>query len=343
MKARWRGGRGAAWVIAAGLSLSACGGPQQEAPREPLVADPPVGSSEGAAAGAAGTELQRGIAYIKNEKYEEAKAHLDNALELKPDNAEAAYYLALVREKTGDRPGAEAAYRKALENDPGLAEAALNLAALYLDEPPRPDEAITVLSAAVEKAPDQARLYQNLAYAYGLKKDVANASKAYEGAIAKGAAGADVHFAYGLMLFEAKELDRAAAELKKALAVAGDDAAMLATIGRMLGPVKAYGDCVKAFDRALKLKPDLAELYVRRGTCRHELNDEEGARADYAGAIKADPKFAAAHYYLGLSYLVDKKRQRAYSALEQAARHGGDTEIGKRAREKMKMLVKPAR
>ena len=340
MNVWWRGGRGAAWAIGAALSLSAACGGRQEVPQEPLVADPPLGASEGAATGASGTELQRGIAYIKNEKYEEAKAHLEKALELKPDSAEASYYLALAKEKTGDRPGAEAAYRKAIEGDPGLTEAALNLAALYLDEPPRPDEAIAVLSAAIGKATDPARLHQNLAYAYGLKKDVANASKAYDSAIAKGADGADVHLAYGLMLLEAKELDRAAAELRKALAAAGDDAAMIATIGRMLGPAKAYGDCVKAFDRAIKLKPEVAELYVRRGTCRHELKDEEGARADYEAAIKAEPKFAAAHYYLGVSLLADKQRQRAYAALEQAGKLGGDTEIGKRAREKVKELSK---
>jgi Flp pilus assembly protein TadD len=329
----------AAWVISAALSLPACGGPE-EIPREPLVADPPRGA-HGATTGAADTELQRGVAYIKNERYEDAKLHLQQALELKPNSAEAAYYLGLAKEKTGDRPGAEAEYKKALAVSPGLIEAAMNLAALYLDDPPRPDEAIMVLSAAVAKAPDAADLYQNLAYAYGLKKDVANASKAYDTAIAKGGDRADVHLAYGVMLVEAKALDRAAVELKKALAGAGDDAAMLATIGRMLGPAKAYGDCVAAFDRAIKLKPELPELYVRRGTCRHELKDEEGARADYEAAIKVDPKFAAAHYYLGLSWLADRKRRRAYSSMEQAARHGRGTEIGKRAREKMREIGPP--
>jgi len=122
MNVWWRGGRGAAWAIGAALSLAACGG-LQVVPQEPLVADPPLGASEGAATGASGTELQRGIAYIKNEKYEDAKAHLEKALELKPDSAEASYYLALAKEKTGDRPGAEAAYRSlfAVSIFPGLA------------------------------------------------------------------------------------------------------------------------------------------------------------------------------------------------------------------------------
>lgn len=339
MMAMWRRGSGS--VIGLALALAACGAPQQqESPDDVsmLEADPPAGAAQGAATGAAATELQRGVAYIKNEKFEDAKAHLEKALEAAPDSAEAAFYLGVAREGTGDRKGAEEAYKRALKSDPKLGDAAQNLAALYLDEPARPDEAIALLSVAVQKVPDPGRLHQNLAYAYSLKHDVANARKHYEAAIAKGGDRADVHFAYGAMLFEAKQLDKAAVELKKALAGAGDDPAMLATIGRMLGPAKAYGDCVKAFDRAIKLKPDLPELYVRRGTCRHELKDETGARSDYEAAIKADAKYAPAHYYLGLSYLADKKRQRAASALEQAAKLGGDSEIGKRARAKLKEI-----
>ncbi|HSN97405.1 MAG TPA: tetratricopeptide repeat protein [Candidatus Nanopelagicales bacterium] len=327
-------------LAGAALGLAACGAPQQAPTEDPLVADPPAGAEEGAASGAADGELQRGIAYIKNEKYAEAKPHLVKALELKPDSAEAAYYLGVVSEGTGDRQGAEQAYQRALKSDPSLGEAALNLGALYLEEPARPDEAIAVMAPAVEKAADPARLHQNLAYAYGLKKDHANAGKHYEAALAKGDS-AELRFAYGAMLLEAKQLDKAAAQLEKALDGAPDDPALLATIGRMLGPARAYAECVRAFDRAIKLKPEVAELYVRRGTCRHELADEAGARADYQAAIKAEPKFAPAHYYLGMSLLVDKKVQGARAAFEQASKHGGDSEIGKKAREKLKELGKP--
>ncbi|AUX42192.1 hypothetical protein SOCE26_036190 [Sorangium cellulosum] len=346
MNERWtaRAARGTAgaWRVVAVVALAACVpcaagcGGAQEPPREPLFADPPEGSDEAASRGASSTELDRGIAYIKNEKYEEAKQHLARAVAHEPGNAEAAYYHGLACEKTNDRAGAEASYKKALENDPKLEAASLNLAALYLDEPPRPDEAIAVLTKAIEHAPGRPALHQNLGYAYGLKRDVASASKHYEAAI-KAEDTAATRFAYGAMLFEAKELDRAAAELKKALAQTGDDVATIATIGRMLGPAGAYADCVAAFDRAIKLKPD-AELYVRRGTCRHELKDEQGARADYEAAIKVDPRFAAAHYYLGLSFLAERRPQSALRALTEAEKLGGDSEIGKRARAKVKEL-----
>lgn len=333
-------GARAAGLAAAALWITACGGPQQAQPEDPLVADPPAGSDEGAATGAAKTELDRGIEYIKNERFDDAKAHLQKALEIKPDSAEAAYYLGLAQDRTGDRKGAEESYRRALKGDPALAEAAVNLGAIYLEDPPRPDEAIAVLKPALAKAAEPGRLHQNLAYAYSLKKDYASAGKHYEAALAKGES-AELRFAYGAMLMEAKNPEKAAEQLKLALAAAGDDPALIASIGRMLGPAKAYAECVKAFDRAIKLKPDVAELYVRRGTCRHELKDEQGARADYEAAIKVDPKFAPAHYYLGMSYVVDKKIQSARAAFEQAAKLGQGTEIGERASEKLKQLGKP--
>ena len=322
------------WLPLAVLVLAACSAPLPP-PSEPLTADPPIGSTS-PSDGAADTELSRGIAYLKNERPEDAKTHLEKSLELKP-TADAHYYLGLTREKLKDLPGAEESYKKALAIDGKLAEAAANLGAIYLDDPPRPDEAIAVLQAALAKSPGDARLAQNLGYAFGLKGDVPSAIKQYESVLAKGD-DALVRFAYGTMLYEHKELEKAAEQLKKVLAGLKDDAPMLVTVGRMLGGSKAFGDCVKAFDRAIKLKATEPEWFVRRGTCRHEMKDESGAQNDFRAAIKVDPKFAAGHYYLGLSLLGEKKRAGAIASLEKAAALGGD--IGKAAKERIDALTK---
>lgn len=325
-------------LVALGIvSLVACGPPPEPAPPV-LTADPPVGGAEGLSSGTASTELQRAIAYIKNEKYEEAKTHLGKALAEKPDHAEANYYMGLSVDMLGDKKAAEVFYKKALATDPSMIEAATNLAAMYLEDPARPDEAIAVLSKAVEKVPDDVGLNQNLGYAYGLKKDFANAGKAYEAALAKGE-NKDIRFAYGVLLFESDQMPKAAEQLKKA-AEATKDAPTLVTIGRMLGKAGAYAECVRAFDEAIKIKVD-PEWLVRRGTCKHEINDEAGARSDFEAAIKADPKFATAHYYLGMSLSLEKKsRVSAMAALEKAAKLGEGTEIGTKAKAKLKEMAK---
>lgn len=330
-----RRGAGAALV-----ALAACGGGAEPPKDPPLTADPPLSSSgtSGAEEGAATTELQRGIGFIKAEKYEEAKSHLEAAMKTRP-SSEASFYMGVALEKTGDRKGAEASYKEALKIDPQMADAAANLAALYLDDPPRPDEAIALLKGATEKVPNDARLRQNLAYAYSLKGDVEGASKQYDAALAKGE-DAQIRFAYGTMLFEAKQPEKAAEQLKKALVGVKDDAPLLVTLGRMLGATKSYAECVTALDRAIKIKATDPEWFVRRGTCRHGLKDEPGAREDYEGAIKVDPKFAPAHYYLGLSWLESKNQVKGAAELEKAMKLGAGTPIGKSAKEKFDELAK---
>jgi Tfp pilus assembly protein PilF len=325
-------------VAAAALVLSACGGSETQTQSPELVADPPLDGESGPAQGAAQNDLQRAVVYIKNNRWAEAKAYLERSLATSPKSVEANYYMGLVHEKQNDLAGAEASYKAALAADPGMAEAAQNLAAIYLSaNPPRPDDAVALLRKALEKTPGDPGLLQNLGYALGAKGDVDGASTAYEAAIAK-QDSVEARFAYAALLTEAKQTDKAIPHLKKALEGTKDNAPMLATIARMLAFGKAYGDCVAAFDRAIKLKGDDPEWFVRRGTCRHELNDEAGAMSDYQAALKLKPEFAAAHYYMGLSHLGSRKPQSAQLSMEKAVQHGGDSAIGKAAREKLKFL-----
>lgn len=331
--------RNTALLLSLATFTFACGSPPP--PREAeLSADPALGDDGRVNSGQATTALQRAIAFVKGQKWAEAKEQLSIVLSERPGDAEANYYLGVTSEALGDRTGAAEAYKKALASDSTLTEAATNLAALYLDEaenPPKPDEAISVLQSALGKKPGDVGLLRNLGYAYGLKGDVANASQAYDAALSKGE-DAQIRFAYGTLLVENKQPDKGAVQLKKALGGVGDDAPMLASIGMLLGYSKAYADCVGAYDRALKQKPAQAEWLTRRGTCRHGLNDEQGAMSDFEAATKADPKYAAAHYYLGEALLAEKKRSRAYDEFTLAAQLGDNTPIAKAAAERLTKL-----
>jgi len=322
---------------ATALLLTACG--STPPPKDPdLVADPPLGGNEGINEGAAQTDFQRAVAYIDKEQYAAGKAHLERALKASPDNAEAHAYMGLVLEKENDLAGAEASYLAALKLKPGLAAAAQNLAAIYLStSPPRTDDAIKHLRAALEKTPADVGMLRNLGYALGLKGDVEGASKAYDSAIAKGDT-VEVRFEYAAMLAEAKQHEKAVPHLKKVLEGTKDDPAMLVTVGRMLGYGKAFGDCVAAFDRAIKLKATDPEWFVRRGTCKHELGDEAGALADYQESVKVKPDYAAGYYYMGLAQLALQKPQSAEFSMGKAVELGKDAPIGKAAKDKLREI-----
>jgi tetratricopeptide (TPR) repeat protein len=120
--------------------------------------------------------------------------------------------------------------------------------------------------------------------------------------------------------------------LKQVLGAAGSNRPLLASVGRLLGAAGGYADCVAAFDRALAAG-DHPELRVRRGVCRHELKDEAGAKSDYEAALKLDPKFPPAHYYLGESLLDAGKKSEGIKELDAAAAAAPASEIGKKARE----------
>jgi len=299
-----------------------------------LRADPPLTSAQPSAA-KGNPDLDRGVAFLKNDKFADAVPHLKKALEAEPKSAEAAFYLGVAIEQTGgDKAEVEKLYKQALAFNPKLVDAAQNLAAMYLDEPPRPDDAIPVLQKALSHAPGDPKLLTNLGYAYSLKKDVEKAQNAYEQALAKEDTP-QLRFALGTALFENKKAEAAVPHLLKAAAAMNDDAASLATIAAMLGPGKAFSDCVRLLDRALTLKPGVPELLVRRGVCQHELKKEREAAKDFEAAIKVDAKYQPAHYYLGLSLLAQKNKPGGRNALKKAVALGKDTPIGKRAQQEL--------
>ncbi|HKQ68955.1 MAG TPA: tetratricopeptide repeat protein [Polyangiaceae bacterium] len=325
------------------LLLAACGG-EAPPPASPLPGPPPTlppsmgGAPDphpaaGAKSGAsdqAGPEIDRAVAAIKAGDFKSAKGALERALHKNPKNGMASYYLGVALENLGDRPGAEQNYKDAMTAAPELAEAAVNLGALYLDAS-KWDEAVQVTERGLAKRPDEPALHANMAVALKGKGDKTGASAEYERAIKIIGDKADLRYGYGALLLEMGNKPKAAIELKAALAAAGGDRALLASIGRLLGSAGAFADCVSALDKAIAAGDD-AEFRVRRGLCRHSLKDEPGAKSDFESAAKLDPKFAPAHYYLGEALLASGSAAQAVKEFEAAATLAPQSELGKKAR-----------
>jgi len=332
------------WCGAAMLGLCACSSqPTGKGPRQRLVADPPLGSGEVPGAGLA--DFDRGVALVKKEAYSEAIGYFDKTLAAKPGNAVAHAYRALAKDRTGDRAGAEQDYKRALELDPKLLEAAINLAALYLDDAggkvtPQPDKAIELLSKAVEQAPpeDQADIRTNLAFAYRLTKNYDKAADQYRMALQRGEQGS-LRFAFGDMLVEAGRCKEAVEQLVKAAEGYKDDSAKQGRIADELGGCKAFAECVTVLDSIVQREPTKPDWYVRRGVCRHAGGDEAKARADYQEAIKRDAKFAPAYYFLGMSYRDDKQRLNASKALDKAVELDRGGQWGGRAKQALEKMA----
>lgn len=308
------------------------------APAQPGQGAPP---STGGGTSGSSPEVDRAIASIKAGDFRSAKAGLEQALHKNAKNGTASYYLGVALENLGDKTGAEQRYKDAVELAPEIVEASINLGALYLDAN-RYDEAIAITRNALVKRPDDPALHANLAVALRGKGDKEGAAAEYDRAVKVVGDNADLRFAYGSLLLELGRKPQAAAELKGALSAAGSNRALLASIGRALGPAGAYAECVTAFDKAIAAGDD-AELHVRRGLCRHALKDEAGAKADFEAATKLDPKLPAAHFYLGESLVGAGKTAAAIKEFEAAGSVAPESELGKKARERAAALRKGAK
>ena len=318
--------------ITACASVGACGGPAQPADKpDPSLTPPaptPTGTAapsgtDGPVAASSSEDVTKGTAAVKAGDWNGARALFEAAIKKNPKQADAHYYLGLVMDKVGDKPAAEKNYRAALDLQPDLQEASENLTAIYI-EGQKFDDAIAVAKKALAKNAKNAGMQLNLAFALSGKGDVEGASKAFDDAVKLAPNDPQFYLAYAQHLGAAKKTDEAIAKLKLAQRVAGDDPAVLGTIGYELKTMRAVPECIAAFDKAISLK-DNADFRTNRAQCKYVAKDKPGAMADLQAAIAKDPGFAPAHYWLGSWLHEDGKFAEAvaeYDAYLKAAPKG---------------------
>ena len=311
--------------LVSSLLGAACGGnqPPPEEPPPPAFDDEEPGAPGGEVAAASSSAVQEGISAIQAEDFEKAKEILQAAYEKDPSDAQAAFYLGVAQENTEDVDGAIQSYRAALKNDAKLTEAAVNLSAILLD---REDYAgaLEVTDAVLKSSPQHALLLTNRAIALSGAGKSEEALGAYEKAVNAAPDNLELRYEYAQVLAQSDKKSKAIDELRQV--IQSPDPAVVGAAANLLGRLQAYAECIAGLDRALKTKPN-PDLYVRRGACRHGMNDDAGALADYKAALEADANFAPGHYYIGRHYQATGKKKEAKQHLTKAAELGAGTPL----------------
>lgn len=323
-----------AFALGMVVVLSACGGgePPARAPGDVEAENTPPASSGGSSADG---EIDKGTAAIKAGDWNAARAAFESALAKDPKKAEAHYYLGLVLDKAGDRTAAATHYEQALAISPNLSEAATNLIAIDV-EARKFDDAIVLAKKVLAKDDKNAEIQLNLATALSGKGDVDEASKAFEKAVALAPNDARFYMAFAKHLEGAKKSDQAVERLKQAERVAGDDPALLGSIGFSFRTARAVPECIAAFDRAIALK-DNADFRTNRALCKYAAKDKTGAVADLKAATTAEPAFAPAHYWLGSWLHDDGKFAEAVAEYDAYLKAAPDGPMAKAAEGKSKL------
>jgi tetratricopeptide (TPR) repeat protein len=265
--------------------------------------------------------------------FAKAKTVLEEAAKENPKDPQAAYYLGVAVEGLGDGKAAAEQYKKALELDPKLTEASINLSGVLLDANDV-EGALAAANAGLKSAPKNPSLLRNKAVALdatGSKE----AAPAFKAAVAAAPNDKEIHYLYAESL--ARSGDKAAAMTELKSLVSADDVAVLASVGRLLGKLKAFDECVTALDKAIS-KKDAAELRVDRGLCKHGKKDEKGAGADFEAAVAADAKFAPAHFYLAQNKRDAGDKKGAKAEFEKAASLDPGGKLGAAAKKELSEL-----
>ncbi len=268
----------------------------------------------------------------------EAKKGFQEAIAEVPFHAESHAYLGLIAEKEGDAKGAETHYVEALKFKHELESAAENLSALYIDQS-RFQEAVRVADAALKIHPENAALHLNMGIALASTGD-AFAAEQFDLALKGAPKDPTVYLTAGHWLGVLKKTDDAKAKLKSASALVPQSPAavpVLAAIGHEFRLIGAFPECVETLDKAVVQK-DVAELRTDRALCKMGQKDDEGTRADLEAAIKADPKYGPAHFYLAGRLAQGGKLKEAQKEYEAFIAIAPNSPMAKQAQDRIQLI-----
>ncbi len=223
----------------------------------------------------------------------EAIKHLQQALQIKPDYADAHYNLGLALAKMGRVPEAISQYEQALRIKPDFADAHNDLA-LALEQTGKTEEAIAQYEQALRIKPDFADAHNNLAVALARLGRVPAAIEHWQQALRINPNYADAHYNMGLALMGQGRLPEAIDHYNQALRINPDYAQAHNNLGAALLREGRLPEAIEHFNQAVRINPDYTEAQYNLGSALEQAGRVQEAIAHYERALQTSPDFAQA-------------------------------------------------
>ncbi len=253
-----------------------------------------------------------------------------------PDAAEPHYLLGKALDKKGDSQEAIAEFRKALEIDPGHAQAKASLDRLSSpsvagDDPQRIkamedlirigkfEAAEGAIRAYIGEHPKSSWAWYALGYSlYGQRK-IGESIRALAQSLQLNVRNADAHKLLGRNMIIIGRFDAARTEFEQGALFDPKSAEMPYNLGKLCSIQDNWPDARRHFETAVRLDPEYMEAYDGLGLALESLGDDDGAIASYKKAITLNEarKATFASPYVNLSSLSNRTGNRD-TALEYA-------------------------
>ena len=197
----------------------------------------------------------------------------------------------LVRAARGELGAAEAAYRRAVDLEPGLTDARVRLAELYAGTG-RYDLALQQADSALRFEPTNARAMMTLGVAYQQRGDTARARQAYETVLSRypGFVNAANNLAL-LLADEPGQLERAFKLASVARDNAPNDPHVADTFGWLLYKRGDYGRAMSTLQQSAAKLADSPTVLYHLGMAAQKMGDKDTARAALAKAAASPTEF----------------------------------------------------
>lgn len=174
----------------------------------------------------------------------------------------------------------------------------LNNLALALLEDGRTDEALNRQRAAVNLAPDSARVHYNLGYILLQKGDVDAAIGHFKQAVKLNPKYFLAHYELATALMTTSKLDDAVSHYQIALNLVPDRKDVLNDLANAMVAQGQVSEALSFYVKALRLAPDDPEIYNNLGVAMIRMQKFDKAAKHFRMALQLDPGYATAHQNL---------------------------------------------
>ena len=239
------------------------------------------------------TESNLAVALQAEGRFDDAIAHYQRAIALRPDYSPAQNNLGTALRAEGRLEEAAAAYRRAIELRGEYPEAHYNLANVLTDEG-RAKEAAEHFRVALRSMSGSADVHNNLGIALVAEGKRDEAIDEFRAAVAEDPGSPKSHRNLADALASAGRTEEAFIEFRRASQLAPADGALHYDFGSFLLEIGRVDEAIAEFRTALKLTPRSVEAHNNLGIALGTKGQMPEAIAEFRAALAIDPNFADA-------------------------------------------------